>query len=45
MQTLARLLCLAALCIAATACSKVTVENYDRIRIGMTSPSRLPAEK
>ncbi|MCK0510975.1 outer membrane protein assembly factor BamE domain-containing protein [Aromatoleum buckelii] len=36
MQTLARLLCLAALCVAATACSKVTVENYDKIRVGMT---------
>ncbi|MCK0509018.1 outer membrane protein assembly factor BamE [Aromatoleum anaerobium] len=36
MKTLTRLLCLAALCAAAAACSKVTVENYDKIKVGMT---------
>lgn len=36
MKILTRLLCAAALGLVAAACSKVTVENYDKIKVGMT---------
>jgi len=36
MKRPARLLCLTALTIALGACSKLTVENYDKLKMGMT---------
>lgn len=36
MKCLSRSLCLAALALVLGACSKLTVENYDKLRMGMT---------
>lgn len=36
MKRSARILCLAALTIVLGACSKLTVENYDKLKMGMT---------
>jgi hypothetical protein len=35
MNVATRLLCAAAIALAAAGCSKLTVENYDRIKVGM----------